>query len=133
MTSIVIDTNCIVSAHLIPNSIARKAFDKAFYTGVVLHSTETIAELAEVFSRRKFDKYISAEQRLSALSIFEKKSFFTEISIKISACRDARDNKFLELAVVGKASFIISGDKDLLVLDPFQNIAIISPAEFLNK
>lgn len=49
----------------------------------------------------------------------------------INVCRDDKDNKFLELAVNGNADYLITGDEDLLVLNPFQNIAIIKPNEFL--
>jgi uncharacterized protein len=49
----------------------------------------------------------------------------------IRACRDAKDDKFLELAVSGRAAYIISGDDDLLVLHPFRGIAIMTAAEFL--
>ncbi len=46
---------------------------------------------------------------------------------------DPKDNKFLELALAGNATCIITGDKDLLVLNPFRNIQIISPKEFLEQ
>jgi uncharacterized protein len=49
----------------------------------------------------------------------------------IKACRDPKDDKFLELAVNGRADLIISGDKDLLVLHPFMGIAIVMPATYL--
>jgi uncharacterized protein len=49
----------------------------------------------------------------------------------INACRDPKDNKFLELAVTGNVDYIISGDKDLLDLNPFNNIVIITPSQFL--
>ena len=42
------------------------------------------------------------------------------------ACRDAKDDKFLELAVNGNAELIVSGDEDLLILNPFQEIAIVT-------
>ena len=51
----------------------------------------------------------------------------------IDICRDPKDNKFLELAVSGKADFIITGDQDLLVLNPFRNIEIITINEFLTR
>jgi uncharacterized protein len=51
---------------------------------------------------------------------------------KIDVCRDSKDNMILELAVAGKADFIITGDKDLKVLNPFRKIQILSPAEFLH-
>ena len=45
----------------------------------------------------------------------------------VQACRDPRDNKFLEIAVNGEADIIISGDEDLLVLHPFRGIEIVTP------
>jgi putative PIN family toxin of toxin-antitoxin system len=55
------------------------------------------------------------------------------ITYSIRACRDPEDDKFLELAVNGNAALIVTGDKDLLALDPFQGIAIITPAGFLKR
>ncbi len=46
-------------------------------------------------------------------------------------CRDPKDNKFLDAALAGEASYIISGDKDLLVLEEFRGIEIVTPAKFL--
>ncbi len=48
-------------------------------------------------------------------------------------CRDAKDDKFIEVAFNGKADFIITGDKDLLVLNPFKNIEIITVNDFLTR
>ena len=56
---------------------------------------------------------------------------FIEIYETIVACRDAKDDKFLELAVNGNAKLIVSGDEDLLILNPFQEIAIVTVRQFL--
>ncbi|MSP02209.1 MAG: putative toxin-antitoxin system toxin component, PIN family [Acetobacteraceae bacterium] len=48
----------------------------------------------------------------------------------VTECRDPMDDKFLELAVNGRADPIITGDTDLLVLNPFRGIPIITPAAF---
>jgi predicted nucleic acid-binding protein len=53
------------------------------------------------------------------------------ISERIAACRDPKDDKFLELAVSGKAEVIVSGDGDLLDLNPFRGIPIVTPATFV--
>jgi hypothetical protein len=53
------------------------------------------------------------------------------ITESIADCRDPKDNKFLELAVSGQADYILSSDKDLLVLQPFRGILIMTPADFL--
>ena len=53
------------------------------------------------------------------------------VTENIEACRDPKDDKFLELAVSGNADYIITGDDDLLELNPFQNVKIITSREFL--
>jgi uncharacterized protein len=55
-----------------------------------------------------------------------------EVTEAIAVCRDPKDDKFLELAVSGQATCILSSDKDLLVLHPFQEIEIVTPADFLS-
>ena len=50
---------------------------------------------------------------------------------QITACRDPDDNRVLEAAVAGQADVIVSGDEDLLVLDPFDGIRIVGPADFI--
>lgn len=54
------------------------------------------------------------------------------MNVQIKACRDPKDDKFLEAAVSGQATHLITGDADLLVLDPFQGIRILPPQEFLD-
>lgn len=49
----------------------------------------------------------------------------------VTECRDPRDNKFLELAVSGRATHIVTGDSDLLALHPFRGIIVVSPSSFL--
>ncbi len=59
------------------------------------------------------------------------KAELVTIAERIVACRDRKDDKFLELAVNGRADLIVSGDNDLLALNPFRNIPIVSPAAFV--
>jgi uncharacterized protein len=128
----VLDTNVIVSALLMKKSVARDSLDKARAEGEILLSLAIIEELYDVLSRPAFDRYIDEEDRLRFLSLFIKEATLVEISEKIQECRDPKDDKFLELAVNGNATFIVSGDKDLQVLNPFRNIPILSPRDFLD-
>jgi len=80
----------------------------------------------------KFDQYISHEDRKQFLSSFILHATPVEPDQTITECRDSKDNKFLELAVCGKADFIISGDEDLLILNPFRNIHILTPSMFID-
>ena len=128
---IVFDTNVLVSALMFPRSVPRQAFNLAYSTGKILASTATTLELEEVLSRKKFEKYFSMEEHIQFVARFFADAEIIEIKEKITACRDRKDNKFLELAVNGKADYIITGDQDLLVLHPFQNIVIISVSDYL--
>ena len=127
----VFDTNVIVSALFFPDSSVAKAFDKALKTGTILLSEETLEELQEVLLRDKFDKYLPKPIRQAFVQKFEILTEMIEITEIITACRDPKDDKYLSLAVSAKATAIISGDTDLLILNPFRNILILSPSEFL--
>ncbi len=127
----VFDTNTLVSALFDENSKPGLALKKARETGKLLVSPEIVAEYLEVFSRPKFDKYISPEIRLLFIDNIISTAEVIEPSIRVTVCRDQRDNKFLELALSEKTQCIVSGDQDLLVLHPFEGIPIISAANFL--
>ena len=128
---IVFDTNVIVSAALLAGSVPRRAFDKALDEGKVLISVQALLELAEVFGRQKFDKYLLEEERMRFLIGLLKEAELVEVVEEVVECRDVRDNKFLELAISGQADFIVTGDDDLLVLNPFRGIPILKPKDFL--
>jgi uncharacterized protein len=127
----VFDTNVMVSAVLLPRSIPRRAFDRAQEQGKILTSVATIDELNAVLRRPHFDKYVREAQRLEFLALLIQEAELVEVTEVVTKCRDPKDNKFLELAVSGKATCLISGDKDLLVLHPFCEIPIIPPQTFL--
>ena len=129
---IVLDSNVILSAALFKQSTPRQALDKAAVSGKVLMSNEILGELQDIFNRPKFDKYSSRLVRNEFLNDFLEVVESVEIVQKITICRDRKDDKFLELAVNGKANYIITGDQDLLVLNPFQDIAIISASDYLS-
>jgi putative PIN family toxin of toxin-antitoxin system len=127
----VLDTGVVVSAVLLPRSVPRQAFDAAAARGKLLVSEATVTELDEVLRRRKFNKYVPEDKRLEFLAALVQEAEQVEVTEIITACRDAKDNKFLELAVSGRASHILSGDGDLLALHPFRGIAVVSPQSFL--
>ena len=54
-------------------------------------------------------------------------------SITITLCRDPDDNRIIETAVLGSCNYIVSGDKDLLILKTYEDIQILKPAEFLEQ
>lgn len=130
--SFVFDTNTVVSALLLSESVSRQAFDLANYAGKIIVSLDTVAELNDVLGRAKFDRYIQANERFMFLALLVAHATLIEVNVTINECRDPKDNKFLELAVSGQADAIITGDKDLLVLNPFHGIPIMTPRAFLS-
>ncbi len=127
----VFDTHVVISALLLKRSVARQAFDRATQRGKLLISRVTVEELNDVLRRKGFERYITEEERMEFLSAFVRDGVLVEIVERVVACRDPKDDKFLELAVNGKATCIVSGDEDLLILHPFRGIAIVSPRQFL--
>jgi len=81
----------------------------------------------------KLKPYLMPEEREQFIIALLRESIFIDIKESIRVCRDSKDDKFLELAVNGGAACIISGDEDLLILNPFRDIPIIKPDEFLNS
>jgi putative PIN family toxin of toxin-antitoxin system len=129
----VIDTNILISAFLFKNSTTKSAYDKIIESGRIVSSIDTYNEFCDVLIRPKFDRYISLETRLNIINDFKEISIFKDISETITDCRDPKDNNFLELAIAANASCIITGDDDLLVLNPFRNIPILNATDFLNS
>jgi putative PIN family toxin of toxin-antitoxin system len=127
----VFDTNTLVSALFNEDSTPGKALKKARMNGVLLISADIEHEYFNVFSRSKFDKYLSLETRLAFIENIITNALPVEVKENITLSRDPKDNPFLSLAVTAKASAIVTGDKDLLVLHPFRSIPILSPADFL--
>jgi len=129
----VVDNNILVSALLVKNSAPFQVISKIEERDVILYSEETLLELNQVLSRKKFIKYFAIEEKQAFIFKLLEKAELVEIEESINICRDPKDDKFLELAVSGKADFIITGDQDLLVLNPFRNIEIITAHDFLSR
>ena len=127
---IVVDTNVVVSGLLFPRSELRRALEKA-QTQVMLVSEATKLEFVEVMLRPKFDRYIDLEIRKQLAAEYIRACLTVPVHSTVRACRDPKDDKFLELAVDGRADLILSGDRDLLVLGPFRNIPIVAPMQYL--
>lgn len=127
----VADANVIISASIFSSLKPTLALQRILSSGTLAFSEEVLQEYAETLSRNKFDKYISIAKRLNFLQQLTANGTLIVIENKIRACRDPKDDKYLELALACNASCIVTGDDDLLVLHPFKNIPILTPADFL--
>ena len=128
---VVIDTNVWISRLLLANSPAGQAVDKALAEAEVVVSEATVEELAGVLARRKFDKYVSVPDRQDFLRRLLRIATMVPVLSEVSDCRDPNDNRFLALAFDYESEVIVTGDDDLLALNPWRGIAIVSPRAFL--
>jgi len=127
---IVADTNVFASASLKESSWPNEVVRWIGEFGGLLKSFVTEAQVFEVLRRPYF------ASRLSPVFLAGVKRIFTvaeliQITERIVACRDPTDDRFLELAINGRADVIITGDLDLLVLSPFRGIPIVTPRVFI--
>jgi putative PIN family toxin of toxin-antitoxin system len=128
---VVVDTNILVSFAIRPNQDFERLFDYLAGHGVTLISEETIAELFAVLSREKFRLYIPQDSAIDYVEWYAGISESVIVAEHVVACRDPKDDKFLSLAVSGKADCIITGDSDLLDMIAYDGIPIYRAAEFL--
>ena len=131
MIRIVFDTNVVISAILFAGSMPRRAIELALTKGTILISVALSEEMNRIIVQDRFDRYVSRRQRERFLELLIRESEHIEITESIQVCRDPKDDRVLELAVCGNAAYIVTGDADLLVLNPFLGIGVLRPADFL--
>jgi putative PIN family toxin of toxin-antitoxin system len=130
---VVVDSNVLISALLLPGSKPHQVLEQlAEHNTALLFSDSTFTELVTRLAKPKFDQYRTPAQLEAFLDWLSELGEWVVPNLSVNACRDSEDNKFLSLAISGAADCLISGDKDLLVLHPFENIPILTPGDFLS-
>ena len=129
---LVVDTNVFVSAVLKENSLPLIVIRWIDRNGGLLKSVATEEELLAVLTRPYLARVIIPSFRDGLVKMLATAETVT-ITERINACRDPTDDKFLELAVNGHADLILSGDADLLSLNPFRGVPIVPPATFAKR
>ena len=128
----VFDTNTLISRLLMPGGIPANAVDHALASGILLVSEDSMNELVRVLDRPKFDSYVSREDRRRFIELLGGIARIVPTTRRVHVCRDPKDDMFLDVALNGEAKAIITGDGDLLALDPFHGVRIVKPAEFMD-
>lgn len=129
----VLDTNILISVAMAADSVPGVAFQRAAQLGAIVYSDSTFREFCETLNKPKLAGRISDLSRAFLIKLFMREFELVRPTETITDCRDPKDNKFLELAVAGGASVIITGDRDLLALHPFRGIEILTSADFLAR
>lgn len=133
---VILDTSTLVSSVLGIGSVPERAVLRAFESCKVCACAETLEELEIVLARKKFDRYLDEERRRAFVARIRRNSHIQALQhvagqVFDPPCRDKNDEKFLALALAASADTIVSGDRNLLELNPWRGIAILTPAEFL--
>jgi hypothetical protein len=132
----VLDTGVLVSGIIrrqgTTGEVVRALREKRF---AVIYTTPILVEIIEVLGRNPFrTKYhIEAEDITALVNLIRLRGELVTPKQTVTVCRDAKDNKFLETALAANADAIVSGDDNLLVLNPFEGILFLHPSEFLAK
>ncbi len=129
----VVDTNVLVSALLFADSKPARVVFHLLTTSTIVTSLPALQELEMVLQRPKFDRYVTIDEREAFITKLALTTVVVDIAETIQVCRDPKDDKFLEIAVNGKADIIVTGDPDLLILHPFRDIAIRTPDALLHE
>jgi uncharacterized protein len=129
---IVFDASTVVGAALKVGGVPERALLRAEAVDVFALSSAVEAELAKVLSRPKFARAIRPERRDHILEVLRREAVWFEPSIRVTDCRDPKDDKYLELALAAGAEMVVSSDDDLLVLNPWRGVSIMRPAVYLH-
>ncbi len=132
----VVDTNILVRALIKPNGTVGPVLsllrDGRY---VLLYSEQLLEELVDLLARPRLrNKYPLSDETVEAslqLILLRGEKVCPQREIRL--CRDPKDDKFLEVAAAGQAAIIVSGDEDLLILNPFEDIPIVPPRDFLAR
>jgi putative PIN family toxin of toxin-antitoxin system len=130
----VVDTNILIRALIKPQGTVgpvlthlRHGEYTLLYADLLLD--ELVAKLSLPRIRGKY--HLNDEDVETVLALILLRGELVVPQRRITVCRDPQDDIVLEVAVEGQADFIVTGDNDLLVLHPFEDIPIVGPAEFL--
>ena len=121
----------MVGAALRRDGVPRQALLKARHEDVIVLSPAVEQEIRDVLARPKFARSLSDADRAAILALLTDAAVRVAPAISVHDCRDAKDNKYLELAATAGAGIIVSSDHDLLDLDPWLGIRILRAGEYL--
>lgn len=129
---VIIDTNLWIS-FLLTRDFSK--FDSIIADNKItlLFSEELLNEIIEITQRIKFKRYFKLDEVESLILMIKTRAIFVDVTSEIQKCRDIKDNFLLSLSMDGKASHLLTGDKDLLILKKIGQKKIIKITEYLGE
>ncbi|MDO9713834.1 putative toxin-antitoxin system toxin component, PIN family [Paracraurococcus lichenis] len=128
---IVFDATTLVSATFRRDGVPARAVRHALRSDRVAVSEAVLAELLDVLDRPRLARFIDPELRAELVGQLDALGLLFTPTEAVADCRDAKDDKYLELALAAGAEVIVSGDADLLVLHPWRGVRVLRPADYL--
>lgn len=127
---IILDTNLWIS-FLISKNYA--VLDNLIKTNkvVLIFSNELLEEFIEVVKRPKIKKFFGKKDVEELLDTFDQFADLINVNSQLDLCRDKKDNFLLNLSVDGNADYLVTGDKDLLILEKIKKTKILTYREFI--
>jgi uncharacterized protein len=129
---VIIDTNLLIS-FLINRDYSKLDRILSHKQITLLYSQELIDEFIEVASRPKFKRYFSVGNIQDVVLQISTRADFIEVLSTVDICSDPKDNFLLALAKDGKATHLLTGDKDLLSLKKYARTELITITEYLGR
>ena len=126
---VIIDTNVWISfligkrLSIIKNHIADRKI-------TLVITQQLLDEIVNVTTRKKLKKYFPKESVINLIELLTTIAEYIEITPTHFINRDPKDNFLLDLIDISKADYLVTGDKDLLELNPFQSATILTPSDF---
>lgn len=99
----------------------------------LLFSGKLLSEFVDVAQRPKLQKYILSKDLDDLLGTIDSVAEFIDVSSNVDICRDPKDDFLLNLAIDGKADYLLTGDKDLLVLGSIEETKITTISDFFES
>lgn len=126
---VIFDTNIWIS-YLIGKQLNKLSSALSNQKIQIVLTSQLKEELFEVTKHPKFKKYFKRKKVEELLKLMDIIGLDYEVKDYPNICRDPKDDFLLGLVRVGNPHYLVTGDKDLLVLHPFEETEIITPADF---
>jgi len=131
---VVVDTNVLISAALSPDGASARLLKRLDKESRLVFAPATFAELETRLWKPKFDSWLSIEERQQYLHAYSAIANWLDDAVASGVwSRDRDDDMFIELARRAGVTRLITGDDDLLCLDPLDDLRILTPRAALDE
>ena len=129
---VILDTNIHVSSLISRRGVTAAVLEQCGSPHLLLASSESITELKGKLEEPKFERYFTQEEANSYLHDYLDRVTMYDTPDIPPVCADPDDDYLFALALIGEADYLVSGDKQVLALDPYGKTRVVTPRQFLD-